>query len=193
MAPPGGRPLCSPLPARPCASVPGSKIFTQSPAAELPFPGKPIGLFAPRPPLALIPPFRGAKSSHNLRPLGAVSPAIRPASLLPVPREALFLRSGEQNLHTISGRRAPFPRQTNRSLCSPTPASPYSSVPGSKIFTQSPAARRSFAGNPAGLFAPRSPRGLIPPFRGAKSSHNRRPPSALSPEIRPASLLPTPR
>ena len=73
----GGRPLCSPLPVRPCASVSGSKIFTFPPAAERPFSGNPAGLFAPRSSLGLVPPFRGAKSSHNRRPLGALSPAAR--------------------------------------------------------------------------------------------------------------------
>ena len=73
------------------------------------------------------------------------------------------------------------------------PAKPYSFVPGSKFFTQLPAGKCDFAGGPAGRFAPRSPLGLIPSFRGANSSHNYRLESAVSPATRPIGLLPAPR
>ena len=59
--------VCSPLPANPCGSVSGSKIFTQFPRRR---PG-PTGFFEARfaPPSlqTLAAPFRGAKSSHNSR------------------------------------------------------------------------------------------------------------------------------
>ena len=40
----------------------------------------------------------------------------------------------------------------------------------------------------AGRFAPRSPRSLIPSFRGANSSHNSRPECAISPTSGPAGV-----
>ncbi len=78
--------LYSPLPASPCASVLGSKIFTFPPALfELSRARRPT-LFAPRYPLALLPPFRGAKSSHFRRRFWtARAPGGRP-SLLPATR-----------------------------------------------------------------------------------------------------------
>ena len=188
-----GRPVCSPLPARPYAFVPGSKFFTQLPAGKCCFTGDQSGLFAPRSPLTLVASFRGAKSSHNSRPKSIVSPALGPPSLLPAPRKSLCLRSGEQNLHTTSGRKVQFRRRPGRPLCSPLPANPCRFVPGSKIFTQLPAGKRNFAGDRAGLFAPHSPQVLMSSFRGAKSSHNSRPESAISPAAGPVSLLPAPR
>ncbi len=95
-------------------------------------------------------------------------------SLLPATRKPLQLRSGEQNLHIPAAGFRPPRRPAASALCSPLPASPCGSVPGSKIFTflppdfVLPAARRP------PLFAPRSPRTLMAPFRGAKSSHFRR-------------------
>ena len=91
-----GRPLCSPLPANPYALVSGSKIFTQLPAVKCIFARTPAGLFAPPCPQILMPSFRGAKSSHNCRPLNAFSPAHRPVSLLPPARKSLCPRFGEQ-------------------------------------------------------------------------------------------------
>ena len=73
------------------------------------------------------------------------------------------------------------------------PANPYSFVSGSKFFTQLPAGKRNFVGVPAGRFAPLSPLSLIPSFRGANSSHNFRPESAISPAARSSGLLPVPR
>ena len=66
---PHGRPaapsLCSPLPANPCSSVQGSKIFT-FPPSDFDLPGaRRLFLFAPHSPLTLVAPFRGAKSSHS--------------------------------------------------------------------------------------------------------------------------------
>ena len=176
-----GRPVCSPLPDKPYSFVSGSKFFTQLPAEKCNFAGGRAGLFAPRSPLTLTASFRGANSSHKFRPESIVSPAAGPASLLPAPRYPLQLRSGEQNLHTTSGRKVLFRRRPVRPLCSPLPAKPYSFVPGSKIFTQLPAGKCNFTGDRAGRFAPRSPLSLVASFRGAKSSHNFRPESAVSP------------
>ena len=47
-------------------------------------------------PQILMPSFRGAKSSHNCRPLNAFSPAHRPVSLLPLAHKSLCPRFGEQ-------------------------------------------------------------------------------------------------
>ena len=94
-------------------------------------------------------------------------------SLLPATRKPLWLRFGEQNLHIPAAGFRPPRRSAALSLCSPLPANPCSSVPGSKIFTFPPpdfsltAVRRLF------LFAPRSPLTLVTSFRGAKSSHSR--------------------
>ena len=77
-----------------------------------------------------------------------------------------------------------------RTVCSSTPAKPYVFVPGSKFFTQLPAGKCNFAGDRAARFAPQPPLGLIPSFRGANSSHNFRPESAISPAARPANCSP---
>ena len=133
-----------PAPARPYASVSGSKIFTQFPAGKRRFAVDLAGRFAPRSPLGLMP-----------------------------------LRFGEQNLHTIPGRKAQVCRRFGRPVCSPLPASPCSSVPGSKIFTQFPRPHLGPADFSKARFAPRCPLALVLPFRGAKSSHNfRAPPGA---------------
>ena len=95
-------------------------------------------LFAPRSPLSLVSPFRGAKSSHSRR---RISPLRAPGgllSLLPSPREPLCLRSGEQNLHIPAAGFCPSARPAAAALCSPLSANPYASVPGSKIFTFQP-------------------------------------------------------
>ena len=95
-------------------------------------------------------------------------------SLLPPPREPLQLRFGEQNLHIPAAGFRPPCRSAALSLCSPLPANPCSSVPGSKIFTFPPPDFVLPAARRPPLFAPRSPRTLMAPFRGAKSSHFRR-------------------
>ena len=219
MCPAGRRPpsLCSPLPANPCGSVSGSKIFTFPPpdfdlsAARrpplfappsprtlvAPFRGAKSShfrrristslspgacpLFAPRYPQTLVAPFRGAKFSHSRRRITSSQALGGALSLLPPHREPLQLRFGEQNLHISVARFLPLCRPAAPSLCSPLPVNPCSSVPGSKIFTfppsdfDLPGARRLF------LFAPRSPQTLVVPFRGAKSSHSRRPISPSRP------------
>ena len=130
--------LCSPLPARPCTSVPGSKIFTfPPPDFTLPRARRPP-LFAPRSPLGLVPPFRGAKSSHFRRRISPFRATGGLLSLLPAPRKPLCLRFGEQNLHIPAAGFRPSARPAASSLCSPLPANPCGSVPGSKIFTFPP-------------------------------------------------------
>ena len=83
---PGAGTVRSPPPAKPYPFVSVSKFFTQLPAGKCDFASGLAGRFAPLSPLSLIPSFRGANSSHNFRPECAVSPAIGPAGLLPVPR-----------------------------------------------------------------------------------------------------------
>jgi len=127
--------LCSPLPANPCSSVSGSKIFT-FPPSDFDLPGaRRLFLFAPHSPRTLVAPFRGAKSSHFRR---RISPSLPPGgglSLLPALREPLWLRSGEQNLHISAAGFEPSGRPAAFSLCFPLPANPCGSVLGSKIFT----------------------------------------------------------
>ena len=166
--------LCSPLPANPCSSISGSKIFT-FPPPDFVLPGaRRLPLFAPRYPQTLAAPFRGAKSSHFRR---RISPSLPPGgalSLLPATRKPLQLRSGEQNLHIPAAGFRPPRRPAASALCSPLPASPCGSVPGSKIFTFPPPDFVLSGARRPPLFAPRSLRTLVAPFRGAKSSHFRR-------------------
>ena len=173
--------LCSPLPANPCSSISGSKIFT-FPPPDFALPGaRWLFLFAPPSPQTLAAPFRGAKFSHSRRRISSSLPLGGSFSLLPPPRKPLQLRFGEQNLHIPAAGFRPPCRSAALSLCSLLPANPCSSVPGSKIFTfpppdfDLPGARWLF------LFAPRSPQTLVAPFRGAKSSHSRRPISPSRP------------
>ena len=185
--------LCSTLPANPCSSISGSKIFTFPPPNFAFLAARRRPLFAPLYPLTLVAPFRGAKSSHSRRRISCSLPLGGSFSLLPPPRKPLQLRFGEQNLHISAVGFRPPRRSAALSLCSPLPANPCSSVPGSKIFTFPPpdfslsAARRLFP------FAPRSPQTLVAPFRGAKSSHFRRRISTSRAPGGARSLLPPPR
>ena len=130
--------------------------------------------FAPRSLQTLAAPFRGAKSSHNSRAAARGRPAFPRRGLLPVPREALWFRLGEQNLHTIPAPPLGAGRLFRGAVCSPFPANPCSSVPGSKFFTQFPRPRPGPAAFSRARFAPPSPRGLVLPSGGANSSHNSR-------------------
>ena len=96
----------------------------------------------PRSSQSLAAPFRGAKSSHRFRAAACPRPSLpHPGrDLLPAPRKALQLRSGEQNLHTDSAP-PPAPGRFAGAICSPLLAKPCSSVLGSKIFTQIPRRR----------------------------------------------------
>ena len=92
--------ICSPLLAKPCGSVPGSKIFTQISRRRLPPAAFPATRFAPHPSQSLAASFRGAKSSQKFRAAVCHRRPFQRRDLLPAPRKALRLRSGEQNLHT---------------------------------------------------------------------------------------------
>ena len=130
--------VCSPFPANPCSSVPGSKFFTQFPRRHSGPAGFFEARFAPRSPRTLVAPFRGANSSHNFRAATRGRPAFPRRGLLPAHCKPLRLRFGEQILHTIP---APLPgagRLFRDAVCSPLPANPCGSVPGSKFFTQFP-------------------------------------------------------
>ena len=130
--------ICSPLLAKSCGTVPGSKIFTQIPRRRLPPATFTAARFAPRSPQTLAAPFRGAKSSHRFRAAARGRSALQRRDLLPAPRKALQLRPGEQNLHSNS---APPPATGgfySGAICSPLLAKPCGSVPGSKIFTEIP-------------------------------------------------------
>ena len=130
--------ICSPLLAKPCGSVPGSKIFTEIPRRRLPSAAFSAARFAPRSPQTLAASSRGAKSSHRFRAAACLRRPFQRRDLLPAPRKALRLRPGEQNPHTDS---APPPASGgffSGAICSPLPAKPCSFVPGSKIFTEIP-------------------------------------------------------
>ena len=124
---------------------------------------------------------------RNPRPFNLMTTRGRPAfsrcGLLPAPREPLRLRSGEQNLHTISAPPPEAGRLFRGAVCSPLPANPCGSVPGSKIFTQFPRRRPGPAGFFKARFAPPSPRGLVVLSGGAKSSYNSRGPVAGGPRL----------
>ena len=130
--------LCSPLPVNPCSSVSGSKIFTFPPPDFALSAARRLSLFAPRYPQTLAAPFWGAKSSHFRRRISTSLPPGGARSLLPATRKPLQLRFGEQNLHIPAVGFLPLGRPAAASLCSPLPANPCSSVPGSKIFTFPP-------------------------------------------------------
>ena len=187
------RRLCSPPPAKAYGFVSGSKKFTQGGGGKRLIAGSPAAAFAPRRPQRLTASFRGAKSSHKAAVENALSPARRPAPLLPAARKGLRLRSGEQKVHTRRRRKTLYRRRAGRRLCSPPPAKAYGFVPGSKIFTQSGGGNRVNAGVPAADFAPRRPQRLMASFRGAKSSHKAAAAITLSPACRPRTLLPAAR
>ena len=133
--------ICSPLPAKPCGTVLGSKIFTQIPRHHLPPATFTAARFAPRSSQSLAAPFRGAKSSQKFRAAACLRRLLQRRDLLPALRKALRLRSGEQNLHTNS---APPPASGgffSGAICSPLPAKPCGTVTGSKIFTEIPRRR----------------------------------------------------
>ena len=135
--------------------------------ARLPPPFPMRGLLPPSS-LGLVVSSRGAKSSHNSRALARGRSPFSGRGLLPSPREALFFRLGEQNLHTIPapplGARRLFPG----AVCSPLLARPCGSVSGSKIFTQFPRPRPGAAAFSRARFAPTSSLGLVIPSGGSK-------------------------
>ena len=185
--------ICSPLLAKSCGSVPGSKIFTQIPRRR---PGPAdfsAARFAPRSSQSLAAPFRGAKSSHQFRAASRGRPALQRRDLLPAPRKALQHRLGEQNLHTDS---APPPASGglfSGAICSPPSAKACGFVPGSKIFTEIPRRRLPLATFSAARFAPRPSQSLVAPFRGAKSSQRFRAAARGQSTLQRRDLLPAPR
>jgi len=126
--------------------------------------------FAPRPSQSLAASFRGAKSSQKFRAGACHRRPFQRRDLLPAPRKALRLRSGEQNLHTDTAPPPATGGLFSGAICSPLLAKPCGTVPGSKIFTEIPRRHLPPAVLPAARFAPRSPQTLTVPSRGAKSS-----------------------
>ena len=144
-------------------------------------------------PQALCFRFPGANLGPGISGLAARRPAFPRRGLLPPPREPLQLRPGEQNLHTDSAPPPGAGRFFQGAVCSPLPANPCSSVPGSKFFTQIPRRRPGPAAFSRARFAPRSPLTLAVPFRGAKSSHRFRVAARGRPLFPRCGLLPPPR
>ena len=97
------------------------------------------------------------------------------------PRKGLWLRFGEQKVHTRRRRKTLYHRLAGRGLCSPLPGKAYGSVSGRKKFTQGGGENRFIAGSPAAAFAPRRPQRLTASYRGAKSSHKAAAENALLP------------
>ena len=106
----------------------------------------PAADFAPRRPQRLTAWFRGAKSSHRAAAENALSPARRPAPLLPAARKGIRLRFGEQNLHRGRRRKSSYCRLAGRRLCFPSLAKAYGFVRGSKKFTEGGGGKRFIAG-----------------------------------------------
>ena len=141
---------------------------------------------------------KGVDSAHRRNPLpfdflpAGGRPAFSRRGLLPAPCKPLWLRSGEQNLHTISAPPPGAGRLFRGTVCSPLPANPCSSVPGSKFFTHFPRRRRVPAAFFRARFAPPSPLGLVLPSGGAKSSHISRAAARGRPAFSRRGLLPAP-
>jgi len=185
--------ICSPLPTKPCSFVPGSKIFIEIPRRRLPPAAFSAARFAPRSPQSLAASFRGAKSSYQFRAAACLRRPFQRRDLLPAPRKPLRFRSGEQNLHRDSAPPPASGGPSRGAICSPLPANPYGTVPGSKIFTAIPRRRLPPAAFSAARFAPRPPQRLAAPFRGAKSSHRFRAAACLRRPLQRRDLLPAPR
>ena len=159
-----------PCPGRP-KKIKGSGLVSgRSGRRRLPPAAFSAARFAPRSSQSLAAPFRGAKSSQKFRAAACHRRPFQRRDLLPAPRKALRLRSGEQNLHTDSAPPLASGGLFSGAICSPLLAKPCSFVPGSKIFTEIPRRRLPPAAFSAARFAPRPPQSLAAPFRGAKSS-----------------------
>ena len=78
--------ICSPFPARPCATVSGSKIFTEIPRRHLP-PATPVGAVPPAKPYTTVGP----------RQQGAPNSARRPTMLAPPRRQSHISPSSHAN------------------------------------------------------------------------------------------------
>ena len=119
----------------------------------------------------LAAPSRGAKSSHRYRAAACLRRPFQRRDLLPAPRKPLQLRPGEQNLHRNSVPPPATGGLFSGAICSPPPANPCGTVPGSKIFTEIPRRHLPPAAFLAARFAPRPSQSLAASSRGAKSSH----------------------
>ena len=136
----------------------GASLFFLICTAGLPFRISPsAGIsavrFAPRSQQSLAASFRGAKSSQKFCAAICLRRLFQRRDLLPAPRKALRLRSGEQNLHRDSAPPSASGDLFSGAICSPLPAKPCCFVPGSKIFTEIP--RR--------CVPPATPVGAVPP------------------------------
>ena len=108
--------------------------------------------------------FRGAKPSQKFRATVCRRPFQR-RDLLPAPRKALLLRSGEQNLHRSSASLPATGGFFSGAICSPLPAKPCCFVPGSKIFTEIPRRRMPAGRHFRGAICsplPAKPCGFVP-------------------------------
>ena len=133
--------------------------------------------FALDSPQALCFRFPGANLGPGVSRLETRRPTFPRRGLLPANRKPLQFRFGEQILHTNSAPTPTSGRLFRGAVCSPLPANPCGSVPGSKIFTLFPRRRLPPAAFFRARFAPRTLLALAAPFRGAKSSHNFRAPT----------------
>ena len=182
-----------PCPGRP-KKIKGSGLVSgRSGRRHLPPAAFSAARFAPRPPQRLAASFRGAKSSQKFRAAACHRRPFQRRDLLPAPRKALRLRSGEQNLHRDSAPPPAFGGLFSGAICSPLPAKPCGTVPGSKIFTEIPRRRLPPAAFSAARFAPRPPQSLAAPFWGAKSSQRFRAAACLRRPFQRRDLLPAPR
>ena len=163
-----------PCPGRP-KKIKGSGLVSgRSGRRRLPPAGFSAARFAPRSPQTLAAPSRGAKSSQKFRAAACHRRPLQRRDLLPALRKAVRHCSGEQNLHIDSAPPPATGGLYSGAICSPLPAKPCGSVPGSKIFTSIPRRRLPPVAFSAARFAPRPPQSLAATSRGAKSSHRYR-------------------
>ena len=175
------------------ASIWGRKNFTEIPHRSLQAAGFSAARFAPRSPQSLEASFRGAKTSQQFCAAICLRRLFQRRDLLPAPRKALRLRSGEQKLHRDSAPPSASGGLFSGAICSPSPAKPCGFVPGSKIFTEIPRRHLPPAVFSAARFAPRSPQSLAASFRGAKSSQRFRAAICHRRPFQRRDLLPAPR
>ena len=164
-------------------------VWAPPPASGGPY----SGAICSPPPQRLAAPSRGAKSSHRVRAAACHRRPFQRRDLLPTPGKALRHRPGEQNLHRNSAPPLATGGLFSGAICSPLPAKPCGTVPGSKIFTEIPRRRLPPATFTAAQFAPRSPQSLAASSRGAKSSHRFRAAACLRRLFQRRDLLPAPR
>ena len=171
---PGGRhfrgAICSPLPAKPCGFVPGSKIFTEVLRRHLPPAAFSAARFAPRPLQSLAASFRGAKSSQRFRAAICLRRPFQRRDLLPAPPQSLAAsfrgaKSSQKFCAAICLRRL-FQR---RDLL-PAPCKALLLRSGEQNLHRNSAPPSASGGIFAARFAPRPPQSLAASFRVAKSS-----------------------